>query len=296
MVSSFATATAVAPVGEACWRAELSPRWSSLVGVHGGYVAATASRAIGEAVGDVERPLRTLSAQFLRSPKPGAVEIEVSVERRARRLVFASARVAQGDQTMVLVRSTSGGGAGLTYDDHRPCPRPATPPDGSTRFETHGLAPHFDEVEVVMDPDVVPFSGHGNAWLAAWLRPLRDEPLDAAWLIAACDVLPPASFARTTGPTRAATLDYTVHLAVANPAVSTPAGSYVYLDCRSPLAADGIALENGALWGPDGTVLAISRQTRLASDRISTLLAQPDPTAHRLPASRPRSPDSAIHG
>jgi acyl-CoA thioesterase len=276
--ASFATDTAVEPVGDGVWGADLSSRWSSLVGIHGGYVAAIAARAIGEAIGDPSRPLRTLSAQFLRSPKPGPVEVEVTIERHGHSLTFASARVTQAGRTVVLVRSTSaraGGAAGeaLVFDHHRARPRPAVPPEGWQPFGTGGLVRHFEEFEVVMDPDVAPFSGGGAAWLAAWIRPLRDEAIDDAWLVAACDVLPPATFSRTTGPTRAATLDYTVHLTVAAPAELVPPGGWVYLDCRAPLAADGMAVEDGALWGPDGTVLAVSRQTRLADAKVPSAFA-----------------------
>jgi acyl-CoA thioesterase len=100
--------------------------------------------------------------------------------------------------------------------------------------------------------------------------------VDVPWLVAACDVLPPALFSRTTGPTRAATLDYSVHLPLADPSAHVPPGGHVYLDCRSPLAADGLAVEDGTLWGPDGRVLAFSHQTRLADARIPAAYA-PDP-------------------
>jgi acyl-CoA thioesterase len=276
---SFAADTAVTQVGEGRWRGELSERWSSLVGIHGGYVAAVAARAIAEAVADPDRPLRTLSAQFLRSPRPGPVEVDVTVERRGRSLVFTSARVHQGDRSLVLVRGTSAGAAdGLTYDDHRDRPVAATPPAGAERFLTESLVRHFEQVEVVMDPEVVPFSGRGPARLAAWLRPLGGEAIDTAWLVMAGDVLPPASFARTTGPTRAATLDYSVHLPLADPGVAVAPGQHVFLECRSPLAADGMAVEDGALWGPDGTVLAVTHQTRLADQQVPrSFAAAPSP-------------------
>jgi acyl-CoA thioesterase len=77
-----------------------------------------------------------------------------------------------------------------------------------------------------------------------------------------CDVLPPAVFSRTTGPVKAATLEYVVHLATGEPALS--AGDHVYLSCRSPLSSDGFAVEDATMWGPDGRVLAVARQTRLA--------------------------------
>jgi hypothetical protein len=37
---SFSTDTAVVRVGPGCYTAELHDRWSSLVGIHGGYTAA----------------------------------------------------------------------------------------------------------------------------------------------------------------------------------------------------------------------------------------------------------------
>lgn len=264
-LARFAADTAVVGIGAGRWEAELSERWSSLVGIHGGYVTAIAARAIAEAIRDPAKPMRTLSAQFLRSLRPGRVEIDVEVERQGRALAFVSARVRQRDRTVVLVRSTSAAAtAGLIYDHHRPRLRAAQPPPGASRFDGNGLVRHFDEVEVVMDPDVVPFSGTGDAWLAAWMRPLGGEPIDNIWLVAACDVLPPALFSRTTGPTRAATIDYTVHLPLADPGAHVAVGEHVFLDCRSPIAVDGLAVEDGVLWAPDGTVLAVSRQTRLA--------------------------------
>ena len=77
-----------------------------------------------------------------------------------------------------------------------------------------------------------------------------------------CDVLPPAVFSRTTSPVKAATIEYTVHLATGTP--SLPDDDYVYLSCHSPLSSEGFAVEDATMWGPDGRVLAVARQTRLA--------------------------------
>ena len=121
---------------------------------------------------------------------------------------------------------------------------------------------HFQNAEVRLDPDVIPFGGGDEARVAAWLRPIAGEPIDAAWLVAMCDMLPPAVFTRTTGPVKAATIEYVVHLATGEPRL--PAGDYVYLSCRSPLSREGFAVEDATMWGPDGAVLAVARQTRLA--------------------------------
>jgi hypothetical protein len=97
---------------------------------------------------------------------------------------------------------------------------------------------------VRLDPDVVPFGGGHEALVAAWLQPLDRDPIDAAWLVAMCDVLPPAVFSRTTGPVKAATIEYVVHLATGEPFL--PSGDHVYLSCRSPLSSDGFAVDRSA--------------------------------------------------
>jgi len=102
--------------------------------------------------------------------------------------------------------------------------------------------------ELVSRGQVVPFAGAEEAWVAAWLRPLGDEPIDAAWLVTMCDLLPPAVFSRTTSPVKAASIEYVVHLVTGESSV--PAGEYVYLSCRSPLANEGFAVEDATMWAP----------------------------------------------
>jgi hypothetical protein len=149
---------------------------------------------------------------------------------------------------------------GLSYNEHVR-PRGADPGD-TPRFAPPSGPGHFQNADVRLDPDIVPFGGGNEAWVAAWLRPLDRRPIDAAWLVAMCDMLPPALFTRTTGPVKAATIEYVVHLATGEPFL--PAGDHVYLSCRSPLSSEGFAVEDATMWGPDGQVFAVARQTRLA--------------------------------
>jgi hypothetical protein len=110
------------------------------------------------------------------------------------------------------------------------------------RFTAPGAIAHFQNAEVRLDLDVIPFGGAGVAWVAAWSRPLHGVSIDAGWVVAMCDVLPPAVFSRTTGPVKAATIEYVVHLVTGRP--SLPSGADVYLSCRSPLASEGFAVED----------------------------------------------------
>jgi acyl-CoA thioesterase len=258
---SFATDTAVRRAGDRCFTAELDERWLSLVAIHGGYSAAIVARAIEAAVDDPTRALRSFATQFAAAPRPGPVEIEVTVERAGRSMTTTSARLLQAGQVLQVAHAVSSPTRpGLAYDELvRPV---AAEPGDAPLFQPPGGIVHFQNAEVRLDPDVVPFGGGDDAWVAAWLRPLDGEPIDAPWLVAMCDMLPPAVFSRTTGPVKAASIEYVVHLATGEP--SLDAGEHVYLSCRSPLSSEGFAVEDATLWAPDGTVLAVARQTRLA--------------------------------
>jgi hypothetical protein len=258
---TFARDTAIARLDVGRFTARLHDRWSSLVGIHGGYSAAIVARAIEATVDDPGRPLRTIAVQFASSPRPGSAEVEVTVERAGRSVTTTTARLLQAGKVRLVAHAVSSPAwPGLAYDDSV-LPRPDGP--GHTPiFEPPGGIAHFQNAEVRLDPDVVPFGGGDRAWVAAWLRPLAGEPIDAAWLVAMCDMLPPAVFSRTTAPVKAATIEYVVHLATAKPEL--PRGEHAYLSCHSPLAAEGFAVEDATLWAPDGTTLAVARQTRLA--------------------------------
>jgi acyl-CoA thioesterase len=258
---SFAADTAVVRVGPSCFTAELHERWSSLVGIHGGYTAAVVVNAMAQAVDDSSRPIRSFAAQFVTVPHPGPVDVEVSVVRVGLSMTTTSARLLQEGQVLQVAHAAhSTIRPGITYDEHvRPRDRD---PGNVKRFASSGDVVHFENADVRLDPDVVPFGGGDHAWMAAWLRPLDREVIDAAWLVAMCDILPPAVFSRTSGPVKAATIEYAVHIATGEPSV--PPGQYVYLSCRSPLSNEGFAVEDAIMWAPDGRVLAVARQTRLA--------------------------------
>src|SRR5215207_1254368 len=258
---SFAADTAVTRIGPGCFTADLHERWSSLVGIHGGYTAAIVANAMTAAVDDSTRALRSFATQFASIPRPGPVDIEVTVDRTGKSMTTTSARLVQEGRVLQVAHAASSTTRpGLAYDDHVR-QRDADPGD-TPRFESSGGVGHFQNADVRLDPDAILFGGRNEAWIAAWLRPLEGEPISAAWLVTMCDLLPPAVFSRTTGPVAAATIEYVVHLTTGDPSIAP--GEYVYLSCRSPLSNEGFAVEDATMWAPDGRVLAVARQTRLA--------------------------------
>jgi acyl-CoA thioesterase len=258
---TFSADTEIEWAGSGRFTADLHERWSSLVGIHGGYTAAIVAKGMAAAIADPSRPLRSFATQFAAVPNPGRVDLEVVLERTGTSMTTASARLVQEGRVLQVAHAAfSKSRVGISYDDV-PHPREADPGD-MPRFEPPGGVVHFQNTDVRLDPAAVPFGGGNEAWIAAWMRPLGEELIDYAWLVAMCDMLPPAVFTRTSSPVKAATIEYMVHLSTEQPRV--PAGSYVYLSCRSPLSSEGFAVEDATMWAPDGRVLAVARQTRLA--------------------------------
>lgn len=132
---SFATDTAVTQIGPGRSTAELHERWSSLVGIHGGYTAAIVANAMTTAVDDPSRALRSCATQFASIPRPGPVDIEVVVERTGKSMTTTSARLLQEGRVLQVAHAASSTTRpGLAYDDHV---RPATP----TLATSHGSRP-----------------------------------------------------------------------------------------------------------------------------------------------------------
>jgi acyl-CoA thioesterase len=272
---AFAADTAIEALGGGRWRAQLDDRWQSLIALHGGYATAIAVRALLAELEPTGQALRNVTTRFVRSPQAGPAEVAVELDRQGRTVSFASARLVQDGRTVLLVAATfaTPTTGGLRWDEHRRPRRTGPAPVDLPRFAGVGKVNHFHQVDVRLDPDVVPFSGRGSAWIGAWMRPLDGEPVDVPWLVAAGDVLPPASFSRTSGPTRAASIDYTIYFATADPAARVPVGADLYVETHAMLAADGMVVEDGVLWAPDGSVLAVSRQTRLGGDEVPRSMA-----------------------
>ena len=126
---SFAEDTAVTRVGPGSFTAELHERWSSLVGIHGGYTAAIVANAMTAAVDDPSRALRSFATQFASIPRPGPVDIEVTVERTGKSMTTTSARLLQEGRVLQIAHAASSTTRpGLAYDDHVR-PRDADPGD-----------------------------------------------------------------------------------------------------------------------------------------------------------------------
>jgi acyl-CoA thioesterase len=274
--SEYEAATGAA--NGARFTATVSTEWRAGRGPHGGYLAAMLLRALTETVADAERAPRSSTIHYARAPKPGAVEIHTVVERAGRSLNTLSARLEQ-DGTLVALAlaafSVSWEAPELGAEElalpavEPPDPVRDTPQWLLDRVE-QGLAPKFFR-QVVVQPRIGqrPFAGAaGPMEVGAWIG-LRDEPrpIDAIALALFSDALFSPPFVRLTQPSTSPTIDLTVHFRTRLPrgpgaAVPEPP-NLCFASFQTRLVHEGFFEEDGAIWAPDGTLLAQSRQLAL---------------------------------
>jgi hypothetical protein len=261
----FDRAIAVRTAGDGAYDADLDPAWSSLSGIHGGYLGAVAARAMTEALPADGVALRTLTATFLRRTDAAPATLHVGVLRAGRALTTLRADVEQGGAITATFHGT------FAADLEGPVfARPSlVPPDPlhRRRFDAPAGVRHFDNLDIELDGRWYPFDGGPVARLAGWLAPRVPRPLDAAWLVMAADVLPPTTFVTARAPEGGMTLDYAITL-LADPARFD--AQVLTVAFESELAGGGMAVERGVLWA-GSEVVATATQTRFTarSSRIS---------------------------
>ena len=281
--TEFDRATSLAPVPGAAgeFAVDLDPGWSSLVGIHGGYLCALAVRAAEAVAGGASRPVRTITTSFLRTGKPGPATVVATELRRGRSMSTVTADVLQDGRLLTTSRLTLvEPRAGVEWQP-RAEPSPLPPPDECVRIDTgERRVAHFARADGLLDPGSVPFSGGERARVAGYLRPWPDTdrrrpPVDAAWLAMASDWFPPPAFVRLAPPTGGVSVDLTTH--VHRPHVLLGGDEWLTGEFEIETSTGGLAVEHGRLTGPDGHLVAESFQTRLTAG--ATARCSPTPAA-----------------
>ena len=236
---------------------DFDPAWSSLVGIHGGYLVAVAIKAAQEIVG--ERPIRTVTTNFLRPATTGPADVAVELVRRGRSITTLTVTLSQSSKLVAVSHITAADAVESTAWETTSeldlpvfanCV-PITAPPGVSHFG-HGVA--------LLDPADLPFSHGLLARVAGYMRPIEPRPIDAAWLGMALDWFPPASFTRIDPPAGGISISYTVHVHRTHAEL----GDDEWLGgiFRADISSGAIALEKGLITDPSGRLLAESFHTR----------------------------------
>lgn len=261
----FEQDTAVTPAGDGVWQATISDRWAVPRGPNGGYIAALMLRALEGAVGDPERAPRSLTLHYLRPPVPGQpAQIHVAVERAGRTLTSLSARLVQDERTMVVALAAFAAEFPSAADYATPPPAVGRPP---AELHTVPAAPGVPEIALRIAAAPVfgsgALGGGDEALAGGWLRLAEPRIADAAALAFYADAWLPSPFALLEAPVPAATIDLTIHFRTRLPHPGMAPDAPVLARFSSSTSQGGFFEEDGAIWAPDGTLLAQSRQLAL---------------------------------
>ena len=260
----FSADTAVEPLGDGRFGAEMSERWWVGKGPNGGFVAATVLRAI-QAMAPPEREPRSLTVHFQRAPAAGPVEIAVTVERAGGRATFLSARMEQAGEvqaTALAVLSEPWSEDEVFAEARMPDagePGELFTIDPETRSSRPNMLQNY-RVRPAIGAQA--FSG-GEPRNGAWIRTREPRLLDAPLAAALLDTWFPAPFVRLDRPYGAPTIDYTVHFRAPLPPPGAGPEDVYLVAFESKIARHGFFEEDGELWSPDGVLLAQSRQLAL---------------------------------
>jgi acyl-coenzyme A thioesterase PaaI-like protein len=282
--TAFERSTAVRPLGEGRFAADVDTDWSAPTGPNGGYLAAVLVRALGAGVDPSgERRLRSLTCHYLRSAAAGPLELEVRTLRAGRRTVTASVTGRQGDRdvlTALAVLAAPHLPTAATWGPVPPAVAPAPAMDaghaavgeyrrdgGRWLAAPPGMPPIVHQLWMAPQLGGFPFSGRtldpGEAVeTGGWIASPEQQRIDAAYVAQLTDFWWPPAFEVLRAPAAVPTIDLTIHLRADLPPAGLDAqpvlGHY-----RSTAAAEGFVEEDAALYLADGTLLAQSRQLAL---------------------------------
>ena len=259
-VSDFDRTTAVVPTDRPDqFAVDLDLGWSSLVGVHGGYMCSLAVRGAEALTPD--SVVRTITTSFLRSGEVGSATLTVRELRRGRSVSTMVTELHQGDRLLITSRLTLlTPREGVEWSSPVRLELPAR--DQCVRMEP-GRVSHFQRVDGLLDPASLPFSGRQRAVVRGYLRPLEGRRVDSAWLAMATDWFPPPAFVRLEPPTGGVSVDLTTH--VHRSGLTLGDDEWLQGSFEVDNSTRGLAVEHGVIAAQDGTLIAESFQTRLTA-------------------------------
>jgi acyl-CoA thioesterase len=241
------------------WVGRINDRWSIGPGrPNGGYIATFLIRALTEAAPQPD-PL-TMTVHYLSRPKVDA-EAEVIVEtlREARSHAFLQARLVQDGAPVAVALAAFGSRDREGPEMSLPLPDVPGPDELETvRGDLPGMT-FRDRFEWRPPPTFHPARwGEGSeAASGGWQRLADGRELDDLAVPLFMDAFAPAVFSRIPLVGGVPTVELTVHWR------GRPAGQWQYAEFRSRNLIGGYLEEDGLLWGPDGRLVAQSRQLAL---------------------------------
>jgi acyl-CoA thioesterase len=242
-------------------KVQIGAEWAQGRAIYGGLVAALMARALERQL-PAERNLRSCMVDFVAPLATGEATVHCSLLREGRALTHGEARIVQNG----AVCATFAG----AYGERRqtslvlsgaPAPDVGAPESLPRQPYFEGLTPRFSkQFEYRIAGGRVPFMGAPRANLGGYVRHAAGGPVDAAGLLGLLDAWPPAVLAKLNKVAPASTATWMVDFVGDLPPRGTESDAYYRYDAEGLAAEGGYASCEARLWGPDGTLVALSRQ------------------------------------
>ena len=258
MQDSFSRDIAITPNGEGAFTGFISPAWSQGRSAFGGLLTGQMLRSAEALIPLL--PLRSVLVDFLAPAAQGPVQITAAVLRAGRSMSRVEVKLSQG-QTHCATLLAAYGPQRQTALTHPPPPVPDTPePEALTPMPwVEGEIPRFTRnFDYGYIDERFPFTGQSTPGVGGLVRLRDDAPVDAAAILALIDAWPSPGLPMLSRPAPASTVTWMVNLP-AGPC-SAPPRSWWRFDAGLISSVDGFSDTEGRLWGPDGQLVATSRQ------------------------------------
>lgn len=243
-------------------RGQIPPGWGQGRAAFGGLVAAMTWEHLAQSLPDAG-PVRSLAISFVAPGEVGEAEFDHELFRQGRSATQASARLVQAGQVRTFM--TASFGRPRESAIHLPASEaPAAPPpeDCLAMPYVAGVTPDFTRhFDFRWCTDALPMTGSGDGEIGGWVRLSGDhQPASSvALLLAIIDAWPPAVLPMFSRPAPISSMSWSVEFPDP-PGRPCPGGWWRY-HAWTDVAGDGYAHSRAFLWGEDGELVAISRQT-----------------------------------
>lgn len=246
------------PAGAGAIDFEVAGDWLQGRSAFGGLQAAFGVAAMREHV-PAGIPLRTLQVTFIAPVPVGTVRAVAQVLRVGKSATQVEAALLLGGQraaTMVGVFGSSRPSQ-VSHHPHRP----PVPGDESVLFRyREGVTPAFTQhFTARWRCGGLPFSASGTRHTMVDLDIQDAGPCSEAHVLALADFIPPVALSLLATPAPGSSLTWMIELFETDLARLPLAGWRV--DSEMVAAQDGYTSQSNRLWGPDGGLVALSRQS-----------------------------------
>lgn len=263
--SEFDRDTAVTPRAPGVYDVDLSPGWTIISAVNGGYLLAVLGRALADALPH-DDPF-TVSAHYLTASQPGPAVVRTEVVRAGRTLSTGQASLFQYDDEgreveRIRVLASYGDLGALPDDVRTTATPPAIPPmehcfgpeDGPAPID--GSSAITERLMLKLDPATLGWalgapSGRGE--MRAWFGLADGRDADPLSLLLAVDALPPTAFEIGLSGW-VPTVELTVHVRC------RPAPGPLRVSITTRNLAGGFLEEDAEVWDSADRLVAQSRQ------------------------------------